>query len=170
MIEVQSFGWSVQQHLEAATRFAEANTQCERKGVAAILGQRRGNSFVSLDTQINGPAMPEILCGGVEAVGTCGCMHAEVKVILRMLEDCVHHRNKNLLLVTSYSPCSNCASAIVTVRDFIKGVIYGVITEHDKRGIAHLQHHIPCLCVPDLMRPTSTATDIATKWKEFWAS
>ena len=148
----------------AASLHAERTTRCERKGVSALLVKINRDISGDMEPVViaaeqNGPVLPAILCGGQEAVGSCGCMHAEIRLILRMLEEDLH-RSAPLVIVTTYSPCSQCANAIVRCGDYIKGCCYGYLTEHDKRGLAHIQHYLPCYQFDNLMRPTQSDVSI----------
>lgn len=106
-------------------------TSCKRKGVACAV-------LPELKWFYNGPINGDAeLCSN--EVGNCGCIHAE----FHALRYCIwqngyySHEPKYSLLV-NYSPCTSCANLIVASY-CIERVYYVTLTEHDKRGIIHLE-------------------------------
>jgi len=159
--KVCDFGNSLLAKIVASTLYAEKHTECQRKGVAALLikvEKMQGEQFYPriVLRDINGP-LPGVLCEGPDAVGSCGCGHAEPRLMLDMLGG-GYHGNSPFIIATSYSPCTQCANIIAWVHaaGIIKGLVYGKLTEHDKRGLAHLQHIMPCYEAEELIvRPTA---------------
>lgn len=68
----------------------------------------------------NGPAAgePNDRCRGADAVGSCGCIHAEANAITKM-----GRRGYETVLICSLSPCEHCAGLIINTQ-CIKGVIF----------------------------------------------
>lgn len=112
-------------------------TECKRKGVYA--------AYVSLTGRlgtyaINGPmGFP---CSN--EVGNCGCMHAEIKLLL----DC--EIKSPHIFMTEYAPCTNCANALIFRRKNIKAIIYYHKTPHDMRGLRLIESTFPCECLETL--------------------
>ena len=102
----------------------EGETECKRKFVRASLIDRRG---MVVRSAINGSEG----CRGVLAVGSCGCEHAEQKLLS-------HTALGGVAIAVTYSPCSVCASLILD-SPWIKTVVYEHATEHDLEGIEILQ-------------------------------
>lgn len=169
--DVSNFGMNATEQLRVCTASATVLTRCKRKAVIAMLcqaqliqeeeGARPSLIPRILHAEVNGPMLSAIECSGPDQ-DPCGCMHAEVRLMLRMLEMGLHH-NAKLLVVTNYSPCTKCIAAIVTMWDYIKGVIYGELTLHDTQGLAHAQHYLPCLSAKELIFPTSKTIEIVEK-------
>lgn len=75
-------------------------------------------------------------------VGNCGGFHSEIALIIAMLQTGWSDNDHQLVL--DYSPCSNCANAIVS-SDLFRSVHYSNVTKHDRRGIKILlQSGIVC--------------------------
>lgn len=68
----------------------------------------------------NGPAAGEShdTCRGPEAVGSCGCIHAEANAVSKM-----RVRGEPLVAIMTMSPCELCAGLLINTRSLI-GVIY----------------------------------------------
>lgn len=99
---------------------------CKKKTVWCEIHDQFGEFILRC---CNSPVLNNpIYCSG-EA--ECGCMHAEVKAVLSLIElDTVYH---NCIMFCSYSPCTKCAQIIIQSKR-IKEVCYGILTEHDERG------------------------------------
>lgn len=114
-------------------------TGCKRKLTWATVMILDGSSqrFTTLRRN-NGGLLSEEFC--TNEVGACGCAHAEVSAILATLQSHSYSelQQRHVAMVTLYSPCSNCAHAIISC-GFINSVVYNILTEHDKRGVALLQ-------------------------------
>ena len=76
--------------------------------------------------EVNGPAKGSTCSGGE---GSCGCMHAEAKLIMRMLSEGRQHTHLEVTL----APCVHCAHLIVAV-GWVKRVTY-LQDYRDKRGV-----------------------------------
>lgn len=113
-------------------------TQCKRKLVqASFIWFYPSGDVYERASATNGPVRGSI-CSN--EVGNCGCMHAEIRLLLQ---------NPNLhgLMVCQYSPCTQCANAIVE-SNRVTGVIFQIYTEHDLRGLDRLGNrafHAPTL-------------------------
>ena len=94
-----------------------------------------------IQTVFNGTSWSARFCSN--EVGNCGCMHAEVKAILLLPMNL-----RFLELYSLYSPCSQCANAILFCGR-VKTVYYVHDTEHDMRGLQILRTGgIPCFKLP----------------------
>ncbi len=61
----------------------------------------------------NGPAAGEgpSCCKGQDAVGSCGCIHAEANAVAKM-----HTRQTGLVMIATFSPCELCAGLVINTR------------------------------------------------------
>lgn len=112
-------------------KIAESTSMCKRKGVACGLSGREKIAWF-----FNGPIRRDsTLCSN--EVGNCGCIHAE----FRAIETAIRRRQSSLekyALLVNFSPCTSCAN-LIAVSWCIDRVYYIEITEHDKRGLRHLE-------------------------------
>jgi deoxycytidylate deaminase len=104
--------------------------ECLRKSVEVQLLDYEGTTLI---VSGNGPST-SVQCTGV--TGGCGCVHAEVRVILAALR--CGYRSRRLILVSNYSPCTGCANLIVE-SGLVNRVFYDILTEHDVRGVEILR-------------------------------
>ncbi len=113
------------------TKIAESITVCKRKGVACGLLQGEATKWF-----FNGPiGRDPTLCSN--EVGNCGCIHAE----FRAVENAIRWRQlrgEKASLLVNFSPCTSCAN-LIAVSGCIERVYYITLTEHDKRGLRHLE-------------------------------
>jgi deoxycytidylate deaminase len=104
---------------------------CLRKAVGAGCFKVRTDGHVAkVAIANNGPSAEEHVC--TNEVGKCGCAHAEPRAILAALRAGIKERE--LVMLSSYSPCTNCANIIVD-SGLVSLVVYDVLTEHDPRGL-----------------------------------
>ena len=64
-------------------------------------------------------------------------------------------------MLCTYSPCTNCAN-IILQSGIIEGVVYKILTEHDKRGDEFLRKSIDVLTTKELL--TGKSDVIIRKW------
>ena len=83
----------------------------------------------------NGPASGEdhMCCRGPEAVGSCGCIHAEANALVK-----IKTRRRNLVMIVSLSPCEHCAGLIINNKS-IAVVIYSSMYRDDS-GLRRLDN------------------------------
>lgn len=118
------------------TAFQMSTTLCKRKKTITLLGH---GSFQLLSSTVNGPSLSHEC---TNEIGNCGCAHAEQLAIIKALR-C---RWKNLILLSTYSPCTNCANMIIASK-IIQEVWWGILTEHDIRGHELLlKNGVPSQC------------------------
>ena len=112
-------------------RFAEQHTKCRRRGCAARMVELDADDeLFSLHESlaINGSDF----CSSVQ--GSCGCVHAESLAIVQTLKT---HTDKLHMLLTTLSPCTQCARLIVE-SEIVARVIY--LREYrDLRGVQILR-------------------------------
>ena len=120
--------------LELAKR--EGKTECKRKLVSAIVLDHDAAHFFW-----NGPNLAGE-CSNV--VGGCGCLHAEQRAIYSMLTTYKIRLGK-MQMVVQYSPCTNCANAIILSQLF-DTVYFETLTEHDPRGLEILKKNGVKVC------------------------
>jgi len=99
----------IAQRLRREADIAERSSMCLRRGCAASFIEKGRAGLLEL----NGPYKTSS-CSGVS--GQCGCVHAEARLILRMLR-AGYIGAERVLLVTS-SPCITCANLILESRLF----------------------------------------------------
>ena len=83
------------------------------------------------------------------------------------IKDQLYLDDRKFVLIQQYSPCTNCANAMLRSNLFV-GLIYYEVTNHDPRGLDHLKPVMPCLDMEDLRlaaryspdRPDSLISDI----------
>lgn len=82
----------------------------------------------------NGPAAGEdnMVCRGAEAVGSCGCIHAEANAVLK-----IRVRHRNLVMLAGLTPCEHCAGLIINSRA-VSHYLYGA-EYRDLEGLARLR-------------------------------
>lgn len=114
----------------AILQHAESPTMCKRKSVACglLYGEK-------IDWFFNGPiGRDPTLCSN--EVGNCGCIHAEFRAVTGALMRQSYGSKFSLLI--NFSPCTSCAN-LIAVSCCIDRVYYITLTEHDKRGLKHLE-------------------------------
>lgn len=125
---------------ELATRQTEVERKqrCLRKSVAVVLGKVTypgpgSIGFEAVTGAGNGPSSNNP-CSG--EVGKCGCSHAEPRAILQALRLGFGFGPTifRLIMLSKYSPCTNCAN-IICDSHVVKAVVYDILTEHDTRGV-----------------------------------
>lgn len=105
-----------------------AHTECKRKLVKASFIWFSEPEFICERAYaVNGPVQGSV-CSN--EIGNCGCMHAEIRLLL-------HNPHIHGLMACQYSPCTQCANAIVDSRR-VTGVVYLIPTQHDLRGLDRL--------------------------------
>jgi len=140
--------------------FAERNQVCLRKavGCAAITIVEDVPLIISMDH--NGPSREGQLC--TNEVGNCGCSHSEPRVVRNILQK--QADEIPLILVCTYSPCTNCANIIIDSGLF-NGVVYDILTVHDTRGEKFLREAMPVISREELNTLTeSEVSDKIKKW------
>jgi len=133
-IKIEWYVTRILEDLKAITEKAEALTNCKRKGVGCRLINLSSDGMVSHYMAFNGPSLEKFVC--TNEVGNCGCMHSEPKAIMEGLKK--GFKEKEFIMLCTYSPCTNCANIIIN-SGIVKGIIYTILTEHDKRGDALLR-------------------------------
>ncbi len=126
------------------TKIAESIRTCKRKGVACGIMRFEDGELYShhplMETEwvFNGPiGRDPTLCSN--EVGNCGCIHAEFRAVERCIrEHAYYYHEPRYALLINYSPCTSCAN-LIAVSGCIDRVYYITLTEHDKRGLKHLE-------------------------------
>ena len=132
------------EHLIELKLWAENNQTCLRKAVGCkVVLFERGN-VLSMGIAHNGPSVVGAVCSN--EVGNCGCSHAEPRVIQQLYR---FSDTRKFWMLCTYSPCTNCANIIID-SGLIVGVIYEILTDHDKRGAKLLRKVMPVLDLNDL--------------------
>lgn len=125
-------------------KFAEEHRTCLRKSVGCGIYFVNPNVAIkqvqALTTTHNGPSRLTHVCTNV--TGGCGCSHAEPRAILEAyrkgwMPGGWDVRSMKLVMVCTYSPCTNCAN-IINESGIIHAVCYDILTDHDKRGASLL--------------------------------
>jgi deoxycytidylate deaminase len=147
--------------------FAERNQKCKRKavGCAALTFTGQYDVPPELRPMIvqmahNGPSREGHEC--TNEVGNCGCSHSEPRLVRNVLQEYVPEMP--LILLCTYSPCTNCANIIIDSKQFC-GVIYHILTEHDTRGEKFLREAMPVATLDELN--TLTERDLSDKIKSW---
>lgn len=120
-------------------------TDCLRKNVGAAFFVQ-SLDWICLCRERNGP-IPGHQCKNI--VGGCGCQHAEPRLLRRSLEimgDRV--QDHKTLVYCQYSPCTDCAKQIIDC-EFVNGVVYCTVTEHDPEGLQLLMSHVAVFSTAD---------------------
>lgn len=85
--------------------FAEASTVCNRRGTAARAVDIWTDVVSDVAVAFNGSPH----CTSSE--GSCGCVHAEQRLILNLAQS--HSPKRRFTLLTTLEPCESCANLIV---------------------------------------------------------
>lgn len=146
--------------------FAERNQVCLRKavGCAAISFHREMSMEpFMISMEHNGPSREGYEC--TNEVGNCGCSHSEPRIIQKLLrQQVVFDTGLPIVLVCTYSPCTNCANIVIDSGLFC-GIIYDILTEHDKRGEKFLREAINIMTKEELNQMTEEdASATIKKW------
>lgn len=129
--------------------FAERNQVCKRKAVGCAAVGVGASELLPIAMKHNGPSRVGHEC--TNETGNCGCSHSEPRVVQEAIEE--WDMDDKLILVCTYSPCTNCANIVIDSRLF-GGVIYDILTEHDKRGEKFLREAMPVLSRKELNEMT----------------
>lgn len=146
--------------------WAASRQKCKRKAVGvAVVWLGVNGEVAEVCRAHNGPAIPGAVCSGV--VGGCGCAHAEPRAVLAAKERTTPRKP---ILLSEYSPCTNCANIIIDSQQF-QGVVYRTMTEHDVRGWDLLckTPGMRVLSVTDLMTLTHDVGGVAIVSARGWA-
>ena len=147
---------------EEILSFAERNQVCKRKAVGCAAIAVRVNEIYTIAMKHNGPSRKGFPC--TNEVGNCGCSHSEPRVVQSAIKN--WDMDEKLILVCTYSPCTNCANIVIDSGLF-GGVIYDILTEHDKRGEKFLREAMNVMDRKELNKLTEE--EASAKLKE-WVS
>ena len=140
--------------------FAERNQKCKRKAVGCAAVLLNNEVPLAISMKHNGPSREGYEC--TNEVGNCGCSHSEPRVVQSILN--FYREDDKLILVCTYSPCTNCANIIIDSNLF-GGVIYDILTLHDLRGEKFLREAMPVMTKEELNKLTEReAGDKIKKW------
>lgn len=104
---------------------------CKRKHVVCGVFYRNKRVLRTRAIQENGPPGDQVdLCTGV--IGDCGCIHAEQRAAR------FSARGKNLVWITTYSPCLSCANLAIAL-DSVKEWYWLIDAPHHPRGPERLK-------------------------------
>jgi deoxycytidylate deaminase len=147
--------------------YAERNQICLRKavGCAAITFDEIDLSPRVLALVHNGPSREGHPC--TNEVGNCGCSHSEPRLVQKVFKEGIFEV-RPLVMVCTYSPCTNCANITIDSRLF-DGIFYDILTEHDKRGEKFLRQAMPVITRQSVQqviktRETGRIDDQIKKW------
>lgn len=133
---------TIMEAFDVVRSLGNENQECLRKGVGCMLATREGDGFTMRFLAQNGP-VNGAKCSN--EVGNCGCMHAEIRVVVEMLLQYWGDETEcsinafNWAMICTYSPCTQCANFIVEFAPWIKTVYFEILTDHDVRGRNRLQ-------------------------------
>ena len=102
--------------LEETSR-ARGAVLCHRRTTVAMAWSYETKEVISVG--YNGPAA--LSCSGER--GSCGCAHAEVRMLADGLVAIANHPCQGLLLLSTLAPCINCANLLLALRKF-RTVLY----------------------------------------------
>lgn len=105
-------------------RTIQSLSTCKRHPCAALVMPTDFSDILAIG--YNGPSRTDRndACTGVQ--GSCGCIHAEVNALLKFN---YHYSGKNLLLLSTVSPCRGCMSLIENVPQIV-GIAYDIESRH----------------------------------------
>jgi deoxycytidylate deaminase len=151
------------QLFEEILLYAERNQVCLRKAVGCAAVTVINDVPALIYMKHNGPSRDGHECSN--EVGNCGCSHAEPRVVQGAIEGLQDASpNMPLILLCTYSPCTNCANIIIDSGLFC-GCIYSILTQHDTRGREFLKEAMPVMTVGELNKLTEKdACDKIKKW------
>ncbi len=119
-------------------------TKCKRKFVRSTLLSIHTGGVSRIFSQVNGPIKDFFVCSN--EIASCGCMHAEMKIIDDVVATIKKHFVMQHILLCSYSPCTQCTNSIIHCGR-IDAIIYDKITQHDLRGEERLSKVMPIFTV-----------------------
>ncbi len=67
-------------------------------------------------------------------------------------------QSKVLIMVCTYSPCTNCANIIID-SGIVKGIVWDILTEHDKRGAEFLRSAMDVITKAELLHMLQFSND-----------
>lgn len=146
-VDLDRFAIFLLDEVRISKELAEHKTTCLRKGVGCtlILPRIKGSCIIRAS---NGPSRSGHKCTNV--VGGCGCSHSEPRVIMKaMMSSLFCSYNQKAIMVCTYSPCTNCANIIID-SDIVEGIVWSILTEHDKRGAEFLRDAMDVLTTDQL--------------------
>jgi deoxycytidylate deaminase len=144
--------------IKEITELAVLKTSCKRKGVGCQLIRLEKDAIIFQDSIFNGPSGEDFECSN--EVGNCGCMHSEPKAIMQSLKK--YKSDLKWIMLCSYSPCTNCANIIIN-SGIVEGVVYDILTLHDKRGEQFLRRVMPVFSLFELHN--EEVDDTISRWK-----
>lgn len=142
----------------AILAYAERRNDCLRKSVGCAAITFDNFKPMTISIACNGSSRPDHLCSNI--VGNCGCSHAEPRLVQNLLKIGNKIKDMPLIIICTYSPCTNCANIIIDSKLF-KGCIYDILTEHDIRGTEFLKETMPILTRKEI---TESSNDKIKKW------
>jgi len=152
----------IAKELHDITWNAQKQTTCKRKGVGCSIIEISQDSIVKVISTFNGPSNYRFQC--TNEIGNCGCAHAEQKAIIGFLKAMRLGDNKSTkIMLCTYSPCTNCANIIIESR-VIDGIVYDILTEHDKRGMEMLKKVMDVITLEELKKGNADA--ILRRWEK----
>lgn len=144
---------TLKEAFEVVRVLGDNDQDCLRKGVGCMLATKEeyptiegGDAFYTMWFLAQNGPVNKSKCSN--EVGNCGCMHAEIRVVMKAIDGFVRFANKSAgfmdgseqwVMICKYSPCTNCANFIVEFGAFIQTVYFEILTEHDVRGRDRLQ-------------------------------
>jgi len=143
---------------EEILSFAERNQVCLRKAVGCAAIAVGENELLPISLKHNGPSREGYPC--TNEVGNCGCSHSEPRVVVDTTMNWCE--DEKLILVCTYSPCTTCANIVIDSGLFC-GVIYDILTEHDKRGEKFLREAMNVLSRKELNKLTEEEANATIK-------
>ncbi len=163
---------NIRNHLLATMEWAEKvvtgmDNACKRKSVGcAFLRIDWASTPYTIAQTHNGPSRRGHEC--TNEVGNCGCSHAEPRAVIDALEviGTYDYKGAKLVCLCQYSPCTNCANILIDSK-LLCGCVYETLTEHDKRGAAHLHAVMPTFSLEELMSGSEEALAALGQWSSF---
>ncbi len=143
---------------EEILSFAERNQVCKRKAVGCVAVVIGANELLHIAMKHNGPSREGYPC--TNEIGNCGCSHSESRVVQSAIEE--WGMEDKLILVCTYSPCTNCANIVIDSGLFC-GVVYDILTMHDKRGEKFLREAMNVMSRKELNKLTEEEADATIK-------
>ncbi|UOF80033.1 deoxycytidylate deaminase [Caudoviricetes sp.] len=115
----------------ANRQLADKSRLCLRRSCHAAYHYKRVDGYVKTIDAVNGHQLHSCTA----EPGSCGCPHAEAKLVLKMLE---HKAEAGGILVTTMSPCSACAW-LIRLSGYAATVAYLEEYDNDRSGITVLR-------------------------------
>ena len=149
-VDLNKFATWLLNEIRISKQLAEQKTECLRKGVGCSLVSLKIDRIKVIVRDYNGPSRRGHKCTNV--VGGCGCSHSEPRVLMKALkEGHLGLYRKKAIMVCTYSPCTNCANVIID-SGVVGGIVWSILTEHDKRGAEFLRDAMDVLTTDQLIR------------------